>query len=57
MSQNENIHIILIAKIKIAPYVMSKISYFIVRTFDVKHHAEHGTILINFGLEKRSYIF
>jgi hypothetical protein len=26
------------------PYVMSKISYFIVRTFDVKHHAAHGTI-------------
>jgi hypothetical protein len=26
---------------------MSKISYFIVRTFDVKHHAAHGTILIN----------
>jgi hypothetical protein len=39
------------------PYVMSKISYFIVRTFDVKHHAAHGTILINFDLEKRSYIF
>jgi hypothetical protein len=36
------------------PYVMSKISYFIVRTFDVKHHAAHGTILINFGSEKRS---
>jgi len=34
---------------------MSKISYFIVRTFDVKHHAAHGTILINFGPEKRSY--
>ena len=41
------------------PYVMSKISYFIVRTgaFDVKHHAAHGTILINFNSEKRSYIF
>jgi hypothetical protein len=38
-------------------YVMSKISYFIVRTFDVKHHAAHGTILINFGSEKRTYIF
>jgi hypothetical protein len=36
------------------PYVMSKISYFIVRIFDVKHHAAHGTILINFGSEKRS---
>ena len=35
---------------------MSKIN-FIVRTFDVKHHAAHGTILINFGSEKRSYIF
>jgi len=34
---------------------MSKISYFIVRTFDVKHHAAHGTILINFSSEKRSY--
>ena len=34
---------------------MSKISYFIVRTFDVKHHAAHGTILINFGPEKGSY--
>jgi hypothetical protein len=33
-------------------YVMSTISYFIVRTFDVKHHATHGTILINFGSEK-----
>jgi hypothetical protein len=39
------------------PYVMSKISYFIVRTFDVKYHAAYGTILINFGSEKRSYIF
>ena len=39
------------------PYVMSNISYFIVRTFDVKHHAAHGTILINFGSEKRSYVF
>ena len=39
------------------PYGLSKISYFIVRTFDVKHHAAHGTILINFGSEKRSYIF
>jgi hypothetical protein len=39
------------------PDVMSKISYFIVRTFDVKHHAAHGTVLINFGSEKRSYIF
>jgi hypothetical protein len=36
---------------------MSKISYFIVRTFDVKFHAAHGTILINFGSEKGSYIF
>jgi hypothetical protein len=35
------------------PYVMSKISYFIVRTFDEKHHAAHGTILINFGSEKK----
>ena len=39
------------------PYVMSKMSYFIVRTLDVKHHAAHGTILFNFGLEKRFYIF
>ena len=23
----------------------------------MKHHAAHGTILINFGSEKRSYIF
>jgi hypothetical protein len=35
---------------------MSKISYFIVRTFDVKHHAAHGTILINFGSEKGFYM-
>jgi hypothetical protein len=27
------------------------------RSFDVKHHAAHGTILINFGSEKRSYVF
>ena len=33
------------------PDVMSKISYFIARTctFNVKHHATHGTILINVG--------
>jgi len=31
---------------------MSKISYCIVRTFDVKHHAAHGTIVINFGSER-----
>ena len=36
--------------------IVTNISYFIVRTFDVKHHAAHGTILINFGSEKRSYI-
>jgi hypothetical protein len=36
---------------------MSNISYFILRTFDVMHDAAHGTILINFGSEKRSYIF
>jgi hypothetical protein len=56
-----NKHMPLIAVLHIEavtrPYVMSKISYFIVRTFDVKHHAAHGTILINFGSEKRSYIF
>jgi hypothetical protein len=34
--------------------IVTNISYLIVRTFDVKHHAAHGTILINFGLEKRS---
>jgi hypothetical protein len=39
------------------PYVTSKISYFNAHTFDVKHHATHGTILINFGSENRSYIF
>jgi hypothetical protein len=39
------LHIEVVAR----PYVMSKISYFIVRAFDVKHHAAHGTILINFG--------
>jgi hypothetical protein len=40
-------------------YLLSIVTniYFIVRTFDVKHHAAHGTILINFGSEKRSYIF
>ena len=37
--------------------IVTNISYFIVSTFDVKHHAAHGTILINFGSEKRSYIF
>jgi hypothetical protein len=37
--------------------IVTNISYFIVRTFDEKHHAAHGTILINFGSEKRSYIF
>ena len=37
--------------------IVTNISYFIVRTFDVKHHAAHGTTLINFGSEKRSYIF
>jgi hypothetical protein len=36
------LHIEVIAR----PYVMSKISYFIVRTFDVKHHAAHGTNLL-----------
>jgi hypothetical protein len=46
------LHIEVVAR----PYVRSKISYFIVRTFDVKHHAAHGTILINFDSEKRSYI-
>jgi uncharacterized protein (DUF1684 family) len=30
---------------------MSKISYFIGRTFDVKHHAAHGTILIDFNMK------
>ena len=39
------------------PSIFTNISYFIVRTFHVKHHAAHGTILINFGSEKRSYIF
>jgi hypothetical protein len=33
---------------------MSKISYFILRIFDVKHHDAHGTLVINFGSEKRS---
>jgi hypothetical protein len=33
------LHIEIVAR----PYVMSKISYFIVRTFDVKHHAANGT--------------
>jgi hypothetical protein len=42
------LHIEVVAR----PYVMSKISYFIVRTFDVKHNAAHSTILINFGSEK-----
>ena len=37
--------------------IVTNISYFIVRTFDVKHHAAHGTLLINFCSEKRSYIF
>ena len=52
-------HLIAVLHVELVtrPYVMSKISYFIVRTFDVKHHAAHGTILINFGSEKRSYIF
>jgi hypothetical protein len=34
--------------------IVTNISYFIVRTFDVKHHAAHGTILVNIGSEKRS---
>jgi hypothetical protein len=37
--------------------IVTNISYFIVRYFDVKHHAAHATILIIFGSEKRSYIF
>jgi hypothetical protein len=34
--------------------IVTNIAYFIVRAFDVKHHDAHGTILVNFGSEKRS---
>ena len=47
----------LLEKKRYLPSIFTNISYFIVRTFDVKYHAAHGTILINFGSEKRSYIF
>jgi hypothetical protein len=47
----------LLEKKRYLPSIFTNISYFIVRTFDVKYHAAHGTILINFGAEKRSYIF
>jgi hypothetical protein len=48
------LHIEVVAR----PYVMSKISYFIVRTFDVKHHAAHGTIsIIGNPREDLYYIF
>jgi hypothetical protein len=33
---------------------MSKISYFILRTFDVMHHAAHGTILIRDESKEKS---
>ena len=57
LQQQKPLIAVLHIEVAARPYVMSKISYFIVRTFDVMYHAAHGTILINFDSEKRSYIF